>query len=324
MRISPILSTCKRCLRFRHAKRNGFTLVELLVVIGIIAVLVGILLPALNKARRQAQMVQCASNLRNAGQALFAYAADNNGWLPAAKCDGGWYTNADLPHEAWMWDMSAPMRDLMVKYGVTHKAFYCPSNADTQDDTVNYPNPHFAECSFPPWSEWDFEVAYKDPIKRTDSAGFGVLGYVFLIARLDGALPGLHTTPSGGHSANDVGNSGSTYTMSYEWDFQSKLRPQNSPNKNNYTRPNLSSQTELAVDAIVATKDPTTRVLSYGLVYGWWPLPEPSVHLYAAKPMGGNILFMDGHVEWRNLSDMAPRVLVGILQPPNPAPYFYW
>lgn len=67
----------------RHSR--GFTLVELLVVIGIIAVLISILLPSLARARQQATNLSCQANLRSIGQGLQFYALDNKGKLPKGE-----------------------------------------------------------------------------------------------------------------------------------------------------------------------------------------------------------------------------------------------
>lgn len=72
---------------YRNGTR-GFTLVELLVVIGIIAVLIGILLPALNRARQSAQLTQCMSNLHQWGIGFQMYVDQNKGLLPMKPPDG--------------------------------------------------------------------------------------------------------------------------------------------------------------------------------------------------------------------------------------------
>lgn len=69
-------------------KKNGFTLVELLVVIGIIALLISVLLPALSKARAQANVVWCLSNLRQIGTGMSMYAQANKGRLPLVYWNG--------------------------------------------------------------------------------------------------------------------------------------------------------------------------------------------------------------------------------------------
>ena len=77
--------------------RNAFTLIELLVVISIIALLIALLLPAVKRAREQARLIACASNLRQIGIAGRSYVEDFGGWLPPRHQSPGYY----LAH---LWD----------------------------------------------------------------------------------------------------------------------------------------------------------------------------------------------------------------------------
>ena len=91
--------------RVRHARptRAAFTLVELLVVIGIIGVLVAILMPALNRARESARQVQCLSNLKQLATATIGYCNDNRGLYPGRAGQGNESIfNAD-PKRHWGW-----------------------------------------------------------------------------------------------------------------------------------------------------------------------------------------------------------------------------
>jgi len=65
----------------RHHLPTGFSLIELIVVVGIIALLIALLMPALHRARQQAMSVQCKSNLHQIGQSLLIYANNNQGWI---------------------------------------------------------------------------------------------------------------------------------------------------------------------------------------------------------------------------------------------------
>jgi prepilin-type N-terminal cleavage/methylation domain-containing protein/prepilin-type processing-associated H-X9-DG protein len=112
-------------------KVKAFTLVELLVVIGIIAVLVAVLLPALNRVRESANGIKCLSNLRQIGLVFTMYVNDNKGAFPA--CAGGPELNPD-PWPEWVYWWQSPKylqdRSVLAKYfkPLTTKLLTCPSD----------------------------------------------------------------------------------------------------------------------------------------------------------------------------------------------------
>jgi prepilin-type N-terminal cleavage/methylation domain-containing protein/prepilin-type processing-associated H-X9-DG protein len=125
-------------------KRNGFTLVELLVVIGIIALLISILLPSLNRARESAQRAACLANLRSVMQMMNLYATDNKGQIPLGTHSDDYQTPYYITigsGSTLHWPTWGPL--YKGGYLTDPRFLYCPSEAQM-----------YHQYDAPTWNAW--------------------------------------------------------------------------------------------------------------------------------------------------------------------------
>jgi prepilin-type N-terminal cleavage/methylation domain-containing protein len=134
----------------RFNGRRGFTLVELLVVIAVIAILMGLLLPAIQRVREAANRTQCANNLKQIGLALYHYANNNDATLPPSAwappdspvLGASWavvvlpYLEQDNLYKTW--DLNASYYDQSSQARLTPLSIYfCPTRRATDTSPMN-------------------------------------------------------------------------------------------------------------------------------------------------------------------------------------------
>jgi prepilin-type N-terminal cleavage/methylation domain-containing protein/prepilin-type processing-associated H-X9-DG protein len=237
-------------------KKKAFTLIELLVVIAIIAVLMGILMPALQRVREQAKRKSCGARVRQHTLAMTMYADDNTNKLPMP-----------LKANGWLWDLDVLAVNYMLNTGLTKKMFYCPSN-----DNMTKHMDHF----------WNFRNTWNDRRSRFDSiqGDFIVAGYVYLLDGQSSSRPAILTDPQ----------------RRKKW-LKTVLE----------TRP---AEREMVADATVGQDSPGTKfgfefgMITAGGTWGGESINDRTSHLITdERPAGGNIGFLDGHLEWRDFGE---------------------
>lgn len=127
----------------RHSSRHrAFTLVELLVVIGVIAILIALLLPALTRAREVAQRTACASNLRQTGMAMLMYYNEHGGELPQRPI-----VQHYEPHIIANTNYAASAEfanERMLGYTKSKDVWFCPANYQQRTAQQWWPSPSSA------------------------------------------------------------------------------------------------------------------------------------------------------------------------------------
>jgi len=270
-------------------KKRGFTLIELLVVIAIIAMLLAILMPALNKVKKIAQRVVCGTNLKGMGNAMTVYANDFDGQYVCqgrgnAHTWGDWTANLFNPSLDFVASqeltVGASLYLLVRLADVSPKSFVCPASDQAEFSGKNPSNLDIVEL-------WDFGRYHTGSTTYNPEGPRKAVSYSY------------HQPYMGANSNGQAGRFRADDTRSAAFAVMADRNPWYDPKITTY-EDTLTAYSAEKVTRIVDHWAPTPNVpagttLRQGIM---------SANAQPHEREGQNVMFADGHANFERTSDV--------------------